>query len=214
MINNYHIKVARTAQYSTYGVLSDKTQHVWWVCHGYGQLVRYFLRKFEALDPHKHFVIAPEGLSRFYLPGHQRVGATWMTKEDRLHEIEDYLGYLDQIYNEWSQKIPANASSTVLGFSQGVATAVRWVYDQKIKFDKLVMWAGGFPPDIDFTRTEAVLEQKQLYFVYGLQDELIKTVQFEEERQKMLDKKISPQVITFDGKHELNGEILVKIGEN
>ena len=212
MINNYHIKVTRTAQYSTYGVLSEATEQVWWVCHGYGQLVRYFLKKFEGLDPHKHFVIAPEGLSRFYLPGHQRVGATWMTKEDRLHEIEDYLAYLNQIYEAWSQKIPRDATSTVLGFSQGVATAVRWVYDQKIQFDKLIMWAGGFPPDVDFSKTEMILQDKRLYFVYGLQDELIKQVQFEEEQQKMLDKKISPEVITFEGKHELNGEILTKLG--
>lgn len=213
MINNYHIKVQHTAQVSTYGQLSEKTKKVWWVCHGYGQLARYFLRKFEVLDPSQHFVVAPEALSHFYLPGHQRVGASWMTKENRLNEIDDYLAYLNQVYEEWVIKMPENVTSSVLGFSQGVATAVRWVFDQKIQFDKLIMWAGGFPPDVDFTKTESVLGNKELFFVYGLQDELIKTAQFEEEKQKMLEKKISPQVVTFDGKHELNGEILTILGE-
>ena len=136
-----------------------------------------------------------------------------MTKENRLNEIDDYLGYLNQVYEEWAVKIPEDVTSSVLGFSQGVATAVRWVFDQKIQFDKLIMWAGGFPPDVDFTKTESVLGNKELFFVYGLQDELIKTTQFEEEKQKMLDKKISPQVVTFDGKHELNGEILIMLAE-
>lgn len=215
MINDYHIKVQRTAQYSTYGILSDKTEKVWWVCHGYGQLARYFLRKFEVLDPEKNFVVAPEALSHFYLQGHQRVGASWMTKEDRLHEIEDYLKYLNQLYTQITQQadFPKEVKSLVLGFSQGVATAVRWVFDQQIAFDQLVMWAGGFPPDVDFTKTETILNDKVIYFIYGLQDELIKTSQFEAEKQKMLDKKISPEILTFEGKHELHGEILQQLSK-
>ncbi|WP_299455749.1 phospholipase [uncultured Microscilla sp.] len=215
MINNYHMKVERTAQYSTYGILTSQTENIWWVCHGYGQLARYFLKKFEALDPQKNFVIAPEALSHFYLKGHQRVGASWMTKEDRLHEIEDYLSYLNTLYDKVCQQdaFPEKAKSLVLGFSQGVATVVRWVYEQKISFDHLVMWAGGFPPDVDFSKTQTVLANKSLSFVYGLQDELITAKQFETERQRMLEKQISPKVVTFEGKHELNGEILQRLIE-
>lgn len=210
MIQNYHLKVERTAQYSTYGELSEQTKNIWWVCHGYGQLARYFLKKFEGLDPSKNFVVAPEALSKFYLKGHQRVGASWMTKEDRLNEIDDYLQYLNTLYEHicGQANFPKKANSFVLGFSQGVATAVRWVYDQRINFDHLIMWAGGFPPDVDFSKTSLVLAGKSLSFVYGLQDELITTAQFEAEMQQMIDKQISPKVITFEGKHELNGEIL------
>src|ERR1051325_10016453 len=48
-------------------------------------------------------LVAPEGLSRFYLSERateRRVGASWMTREDRLAEIADYLGYLDAVYDD------------------------------------------------------------------------------------------------------------------
>jgi hypothetical protein len=45
-----------------------------------------------------------------------------MTKEDRAHEIEDYLGYLEQVRAALIPSVPL----TILGFSQGVATAARW----------------------------------------------------------------------------------------
>jgi hypothetical protein len=48
--------------------------------------------------------VAPEGLSRFYFEGGfhgpgSKVGATWMTREDRLAKIEDYVGYLDALHD-------------------------------------------------------------------------------------------------------------------
>ena len=82
------IRVPRTARYH---VLGDPAtaRMVWVLLHGYGQLARFFLNKFEGLEDGL-LIAAPEGLSRFYLDAqHQRVGATWMTREDREHEIGD-----------------------------------------------------------------------------------------------------------------------------
>ena len=96
----HQLTVSRTARYHQLGELSAMTRRVWFVAHGYGQLAAYFIRHFAPLtaaDPHL-VVVAPEGLSRFYLNGTGgRVGATWMTKEDRLAEIEDYVAYLNQL---------------------------------------------------------------------------------------------------------------------
>src|SRR5207237_799567 len=66
-------------------------------------------------------VVAPEGRPRFYLtesPTERRVGASWMTREDRLHEIDDYVRYLDAVHVDL--KLP-NTRITALGFSQGSA---------------------------------------------------------------------------------------------
>ncbi|MEZ4758913.1 MAG: hypothetical protein R2810_03875 [Flavobacteriales bacterium] len=90
------IRVPRTARYH---VLGDPAtaRMVWVVLHGFGQLARFFLNKFEGLEEGL-LIAAPEGLSRFYLDEqHQRVGATWMTREDREHEIGDQLSYLDAL---------------------------------------------------------------------------------------------------------------------
>ena len=59
-----------------------------------------FLGYCQALEDESRVLVAPEGLSRFYVNAtHGLVGASWMTREDRQHEIDDYVGYLDAIYN-------------------------------------------------------------------------------------------------------------------
>jgi len=46
-----------------------------------------------------------------------------MTREDRLHEIDDYVHYLDALH---TKIVPQGATVTALGFSQGTATVCRW----------------------------------------------------------------------------------------
>ena len=49
--------------------------------------------------PAARLLIAPEGLSRFYHEDHESIGASWMTREERLEEIKDYLMYLDLVHD-------------------------------------------------------------------------------------------------------------------
>ena len=102
-----HIRVARTARYYTLGSAGTHLREVWLVCHGYRQLARRFLSRFADLDDGTRLIVAPEGLSRFYLhdpaSGHGKevpIGATWMTREDRENEITDYVGFLDGVLDE------------------------------------------------------------------------------------------------------------------
>src|SRR5881396_3950063 len=100
-MHEHHLSVSRTARYFTLGERSAAVEEVWFACHGYGQLGARFLEKLRVLDDGTRYLVAPEGLSRFYLsesPTERRVGASWMTREDRLAEIEDYVRYLDAVY--------------------------------------------------------------------------------------------------------------------
>src|SRR5919204_6031656 len=119
------LSTLRTARYFILGS-PRRAQELWFVCHGYGQLAARFLERFRVLESEDRCVVAPEGLSRFYLtedPTERRVGASWMTREDRLHEIDDYVRYLDALYREIA---PQHSRVTALGFSQGTATVCRW----------------------------------------------------------------------------------------
>src|SRR4029077_15895909 len=102
-MDEHHITTRRTARYYTLGQAGPSTREVWFVCHGYGQLAGRFLEKLRVLDDGggRRLLVAPEGLSRFYLSeshAERRVGACWMTREDRLAEIDDYVQYLDAVY--------------------------------------------------------------------------------------------------------------------
>jgi len=205
------------ARYYKSGNLDSSTKQVWIVIHGYGQLAQYFIRKFQKLTEHNLCVIAPEGLSRFYLSDlteqgrpDNKVGATWMTRENRLMDIDNYVQYLDTVYrNELANY--SNISVTLLGFSQGCATVCRWASGGKIKFDKLILWAGIFPPDMDFKAGHDALVSKKTYMVVGDKDHFVtpeRVKEFDELASKL---GIQPEKIVFDGKHEMNEDALMRL---
>lgn len=203
------------ARYFRLGEITPTTQQVWFVLHGYGQLAQFFIRKFKVLEERGVCVIAPEGLSHFYLDEMQasgrknnRVGATWMTKENRLMDIENYVHYLNTVYDKEvkDKSIP----TTVLGFSQGSATASRWALDGKINFQRLILWAGLLPPDMSFEAASHVMQEKEIHFVYGTRDPFLTDSRFAE--MKELTQKLNAKVTTttFAGEHEIDEATLLK----
>ena len=150
---------------SRYFTIGRPEREVWFVLHGYGQLAARFLSRFEPIDDGTRLIVAPEGLSRFYLtedPAERRVGASWMTREDRITEIEDYVRYLDAVY---ADVVRSAISVTVLGFSQGATTACRWAALGTSKIDRLIVWGGEVAADVDMRRA------LRLALVYGSRDE-------------------------------------------
>src|SRR5829696_4770422 len=135
MPTEHHIKVQRTARYYMIGEPGGNTSDVWFVCHGYNQLASDFIREFEPIAADSRVIVAPEALNRYYIatePGFHsaeaKIGATWMTRADRDAEIADYVAYLDDLYDEiFTRASRQEVSITVVGFSQGGATANRWL---------------------------------------------------------------------------------------
>lgn len=205
------------ARYYKSGEINSKTKQIWFVLHGYGQLARFFLKKFSVLSDHNICVIAPEGLSKFYIenfePGigrqNDKVGATWMTKENRLSDIDNYIQYLNSIYDHEVQdrKLPV----TVLGFSQGSATASRWVLNGHIKFERLILWAGLFPTDMNFENGKDILKGKKVLLIYGNKDPFLSDGSFAE--MNLTSDKLSTPIdkIVFDGEHEIDQSTLLKL---
>jgi predicted esterase len=216
-ITEHHLPVTRTGRYYTRGAAAH-AREVWFACHGYGQLAQYFLRRFETLDDGTRLIVAPEALSRFYLsdPGgshaNARVGATWMTREDRLREIDDYVGYLDAVYREvMAAGVPPGARVVVLGFSQGVATACRWTALGHARVDELVLWAERVPPDLDLARAAARLRSTRILLVAGTADPSLPPGALDEERERLARHGIRSEAVTFAGGHELDADLLQRI---
>ncbi|MEO1051693.1 MAG: hypothetical protein AAFX87_13780 [Bacteroidota bacterium] len=209
MAEEINLNFSYKARYHKIGEISSKTKKVWFVLHGYGQLAKYFIKKFSILDNGENCIIAPEGLSRFYLQGFDgRIGATWMTREDRLNDIENYINYLTSVYNHELSNLGQTVEVCILGFSQGAATVSRWALSNEINFHSLVLWAGIFPEDMNFESGQSILKDKRVYNVYGTKDEFL--TQERLDKQRVLCKKlgINPEEITFDGGHDINVEVL------
>jgi predicted esterase len=197
--------VPKTARYFTLGELSENTENVWFVIHGYGQLAEFFIKKFKILDDGKTFIIAPEALSKFYLKDFSgRVGATWMTREDRENEITDYINYLNLLHDTVFQNTDVNKLKiNILGFSQGTATVARWCMNEHIRYDRLVLWAGYFGNGIqDVINPEKVLD-KEVILCYGKEDEFLKQIDIQQYENDVRAVIPHGQIHTFEGGHTI-----------
>lgn len=211
---SHNLPVRKSARICTLGETDSPNSPLWIVLHGYGQLAPYFIKHFQVLADKGHGVVAPEGLNRFYLEGTGgRVGATWMTKEERLQDIDDYVAYLNKVGDQF-QLADSNRPVYVLGFSQGASTAVRWCGYGNVNPDALILWAGSFPPDLDWEVAFNKISSIPMHYVYGKEDPYLEHFKVEEVAQKLRDKGLDPTVHTFRGKHSIDSEMLEKLHSN
>ncbi len=207
-MQEHHFAARRTARYYTLDP-AHTTREVWFVLHGYGQLAAHFIRHFEAVQDGHRLVVAPEALARFYLPGHQRVGASWMTRVDRLTEIDDYLAYLDALYDRIVEAVDRSQVTVhVLGFSQGAATASRWTALGRVEAHRLILWAGDFAHDLDLTVHAETLRRLNLTLVVGTEDEFITPKRLAGLEAILIEHSIPYRLRPFKGDHRLDIETL------
>ncbi|MFB6230339.1 MAG: alpha/beta hydrolase [Salinibacter sp.] len=204
----HSVRVARTARYATLG--SPSTAASWWVVlHGYGQLASDFIQAFEPVVTPDRCVVAPEGLSRFYVDGmdeHEQVGASWMTHEARADEIHDYVTALDTVVQDLAEDRPP--SLHVLGFSQGAATASRWALLGSTAVDRLTLWGGPLAHDLDLAAHAASLRAMPLTFVWGTNDPHMATGDHTAVRRRLQVHDIPATFRTFDGGHRLDEPLI------
>jgi len=216
-VQEHHLSVNRTARYFALGTSSGEVGEVWFACHGYGQLASRFLEKLRVLDDGRRYLVAPEGLSRFYLsesPTERRVGASWMTREDRLAEIDDYVRYLDAVYADvFGSLARAQVTLHALGYSQGASTVSRWAAMGNALIDRLTLWGGEFPPDLDLTLERAAgrLRSARVSLVYGRADQFITPKVVDGITGRLRQRGIPYREIPFDGGHELNEAVLKEL---
>lgn len=209
MSTEHHLKVQKTARVYTSGHLSSETKYVWLIAHGYGMLSRYFLKKFECLDPNEHYLIAPEALSRFYTEGLTgKIGASWMTAEDREAEMADYTDYLDKVYEHFVSPISQEHTSVIaLGFSQGCNAMFRWANKTCFHADILAGWGGSIPPDV---LDNFQIQCSEIHLLIGDNDAFIPLASFEEQRKILQEKLPRLQTHIYSGGHQIDPEVLIK----
>ena len=205
--SEHHLEIPRTARYYTMG--SDHAREVWFVLHGYGQLARTFIEQFALIQQESRQIVAPEALNRFYLSEHvsgthaqSPVGATWMTREDREHEIQDYVRYLDLLHSRVASKATL---VRVLGFSQATATASRWAAMGSAKIDELILWGGAFAEDLDMDRYRSRLAGMRITCVLGERDQMVPR---EKVAEQLLKSGLEVRRLSFPGGHRLDNDTL------
>ena len=206
-----NISISKKARYFQLGKISEQTKTIWFVFHGYGMLSQYFIKKFSSLENNQTVIISPEALSRFYIgKNYERVGASWMTKEDKLDDIDDNIAYLNSLFELTTKNIDLNSINIhVLGFSQGGATACRWILNSNIKINSLALWGADIPIDCLSENNRGKWNQFKTTLIVGKKDEFIS-----EENKKKFAKllnsyKLNYDLIEYDGTHKIIDEVLI-----
>lgn len=215
-MNSIEKTVEYTAQntYSTLNELTNETTTIWLVFHGLGYLSRYFIREFEFLNKKENYVIAPQAPSKYYQGSNfKRVGACWLTKENTVFETLNVLNYTKKIYDyEISPKLleRPDLRFNILGFSQGVSIAMRFLAHKKIDCNKLIAHSGGIPNELESNQFEHFTGK--FHFIYGVEDEYIDDARIEFELKKCVSLLYHNfGVHRFDGGHKIDAHSITKL---
>ncbi|QQR97087.1 MAG: dienelactone hydrolase family protein [Sphingobacteriales bacterium] len=205
--NVHHLPITKHARVYTYGNNIDKADVVWLVAHGYGYLSEKFIQRFSDLDADKHFVIAPEALNRFYLNGLSgKVGASWMTTEDRENEILDYMQYLDNVFLTFN--LHKVRKLVVLGFSQGGSTVARWFLNTKHPIETLVFWGSSIPDEV--LNSEKIHTAK-IFTLIGDEDEFVQKDTLDTIMKKYNNVNLKFSHIFYKGGHKILTQPLMQL---
>ena len=214
-MKEHHIEVPRSARYYTLGETGPDLRQVWIMRHGYGQPASQFIRYFRVLDDGTRMLVAPEGLSRFY-HNHTSgsVGASWMTKEDRLSEISDYVRYLGVLHDHIFEQVPRESVVLhVFGFSQGAATVSRWIERGSVAPERLTLWGGLMPQDVDLAVFRQRVADTDFRIVLGEEDEYAEPELVQAQETRLRQGAVQHSLIRFDGGHRLDKKVLRVLGE-
>jgi len=211
MPNQKNVTYSSTNTYATLNELTEATKNVWFVCHGIGYLSRYFLKYFDELNPDENYIIAPQAPSKYYLgAAYKHVGSSWLTKENTATEIENVMHYFDAVLE--AECLSSAHHIIVLGYSQGVSVAARYVAKRRLKCDQLVFIAGGIPKELnteDFAFLEATTK---VSFIYGNQDEYLTPTRMIDTKKQFYDLfGDAANIMSFDGKHEMPKKLINEI---
>jgi predicted esterase len=200
------ISYTTTNSYSTLNELTAKTKTIWFVCHGMGYLSRYFIRYFKDLNPEENYIIATQAKSKYYIPPKfKHVGASWLTKENTIAETKNVMHYYDAVLE--AEQIPTNVNLIVLGYSQGVSVAMRYVSKRKLQCSQLVIMSGGIPKEL--TAEDFKFLKTKVTLIYGTQDEYLNEERMHHEINRVHELFTdNVTIIPFDGKHVVNVELI------
>lgn len=205
-MNRIDLKVKKTARIFQIGAINENIKSIWILLHGYGQLGNEFISHFENAADDNKLIIAPEALNKFYLKGfYGKVGAAWMTKDNRENEIEDYVEYLNSVVDYYRKQLNLDKLEiNTLGFSQGCDTLSRWVVSSNINFNRIILHSGGIPEDVLKTGKIKDSFDLKLFLIKGDNDKLINKEKLNFLSKELYDKGINYRYITFEGGHEIS----------
>jgi predicted esterase len=169
-------------------------------------LSRYFLKYFKNLDPEENYIIAPQAQSKYYIqPAFKHVGASWLTKENTAKETDNVMRYFDAVLE--AENIPEHKNFFVVGYSQGVSVAMRYIATRKLQCNQLVLMSGGIPKELKTEDFEFL--NSEVKHIFGTNDEYLNDDRLTYETNRAVELfGNTVDIIRFKGNHIVNVELI------
>lgn len=200
-----------TSSYVTLNELTQQTEYIWLVFHGMGYLSKYFIQYFNTLPTEQNYIIAPQAPSKYYQDSQfRRIGACWLTREETQLEMSNILNYIEAIYQKEIQF--KNKKLVIMGYSQGVSIACRWMAHQKINASALILHSGSIPIELDSNDFSFLTKDTSIHLLYGEEDPYISPEKWRQQIEKADELFcLGYQVHSFKGVHEVHVPSLIQI---
>ena len=117
------------------------------------------------------------------------------------------MRYFDAVFE--SEKLPNNCKLIILGYSQGVSVAMRYVAKRQLSCNQLILMSGGIPKELIANDFKFLTGKTKITMIYGTQDEYLneERIQYETHRVKELFGN-NANILPFEGKHVVNVELI------
>jgi len=196
--------IERTISATTHGRYitneRDATSPILMGFHGYAESAEMEFKRLQSIEGSEDwFIVAVQGLHRFYNRRTDTVVASWMTRQDREFAIADNTAYASSVLKAVTGDTAASPKLVLSGFSQGVAMAYRSAVLEGRSVRGVIALAGDIPPELDVAalrRIPAVLLGR------GDQDEWYTAEKLEADTRRLNTAGVSVKVVTFSGGHE------------
>jgi predicted esterase len=129
-----------------------------------------------------------------------------MTRDERIADISDHLAYL----NKWWQSlnVPATSVVTIVGFSQGVATASRWLASG-FAADKAIFHSGTLPSEWFNDSPEFSDRLKKVVSIRGNRDTLYTAEAHKSAATLFENLGLTFETTEVEGAHKMKAEHLI-----
>ena len=97
---------------------------------------------------------------------------------------------------------------TVLGFSQGGATAARWIASGRSPATRFILWGSSMAHDVDIASVDAPLRRVETVVVAGTRDIFATPKAVERETARLTAAGFPYRLLSFDGGHRLDDDTL------
>lgn len=213
MVKN--VSYQHTNSYEVLNPVVTTTETIWVCFHGLGYLATYFKRYFKQIDASKNAVIILQAPSKFYQGSNfKHVGASWLTRVDTSQEMKNNINYIDAVFE--SEGINDDKRILLMGYSQGVSIAMRYLLHYNKSVKALIMHSGSIPKELsklDGNRLRA-LSTRNIH-ISGQRDEYVtpELIVRENDVIKMLFG-TECEIHRPDITHEVDTDLLVAISKS